>query len=197
MSEYLIALDQGTTSTRAMAFSPEGEVLDVHQIEFKQHYPKPGWVEHEAEEIWQTAVETVRTVVARQGEAGRTPRALGITNQRETVVIWDRKTGQPVHNAIVWQDRRTAEACSRLKEAGHEPMVQEKTGRLSRMDALQMQAMSAALEGRRQQDLKKIDAALKRLDEGEYGHCLKCGEAIAPGRLKSDPAAPLCAACAR
>ena len=130
MSEFLIALDQGTTSTRAMAFSPDGEVLDLHQIEFKQYYPKPGWVEHEAEEIWQTAVETVRTVVARQGEAGRTPRALGITNQRETVVIWDRKTGQPVHNAIVWQDRRTAEACSRFKEAGHEPMVQEKTGLL-------------------------------------------------------------------
>jgi glycerol kinase len=113
-----------------MAFSPQGEVLDHHQIEFKQHYPKPGWVEHDAEDIWQTAVDTVRTVVARQREVGRAPKALGITNQRETVVIWDRKSGQPVHNAIVWQDRRTAGTCGKLKEAGHEPMVQEKTGLL-------------------------------------------------------------------
>ena len=125
---YLLALDQGTTSTRAMAFDLQGRELARHQIELKQFYPHPGWVEHDPEEIWQAA----RAVIAQVLKAlpGQAPLGLGITNQRETIVLWDRKTGKAVHNAIVWQDRRTAEACRHLVDAGHEQAITEKTGLL-------------------------------------------------------------------
>jgi len=126
----LLSIDQGTTSTRAMLFEKDGSTFAVSQQEFKQYYPKSGWVEHDAEEIWQTVVSVCRKVLETAANANRDVVAAGITNQRETVVIWDRKTGEPIHKAIVWQDRRTAEYCKTLKAAGHEPTVTEKTGLL-------------------------------------------------------------------
>jgi len=127
---YLLALDQGTTSTRAIAYGLEGRELARHQIELKQYYPKPGRVEHDAEEIWLASLTVLTTVVDGLLERGLTPAALGITNQRETTVLWDRKTGKPVAKAIVWQDRRTADQCQALKEKGLEPAITEKTGLL-------------------------------------------------------------------
>lgn len=125
--DYLLALDQGTTSTRAMAFDLEGHELARHQIELTQYFPKPGWVEHDATEIWQHTGKVISKIIAK---LGRAPLAMGITNQRETTLLWDRKTGMPVHQAIVWQDRRTAGHCLALKEKGLEPLISGKTGLL-------------------------------------------------------------------
>lgn len=127
--DIIAVIDAGTTSTRALAFTPDGEVLAVSQAELTQHYPQPGWVEHDADEIWQRSLGALREVADAIGGAGRIA-ALGITNQRETVVAWDRVTGEPLARAIVWQDRRTADQCAALREAGHEPDVQAKTGLL-------------------------------------------------------------------
>jgi glycerol kinase len=131
MSRLILAIDQGTTSTRAIAFecAPEGGLrpVAVSQIELEQHFPKPGWVEHDAAEIWAATLQTCREVVRKAGGVGRFA-AVGITNQRETAVIWDTTTGEPLHRAIVWQDRRTADVTARLAAAGHEPMVQAATG---------------------------------------------------------------------
>ncbi|MGI4951966.1 MAG: glycerol kinase GlpK [Janthinobacterium lividum] len=121
----LLAIDQGTTSTRSILFDGAGHKLFTAQSELPQHYPAPGWVEHDAEDIWRDTLDTARKALA-AGEA----EAIGITNQRETVVLWDRATGRPVHRAIVWQDRRTAEACAALRAEGAEPMVQARTGLL-------------------------------------------------------------------
>ena len=124
----LLAIDQGTSSSRAIAFEPDGTVLATEQETFEQIYPASGWVEHDAEVIWGTVVSTTRAVM----EALRTQKqpviAIGLTNQRETTVVWDRRSGIPLHNAIVWQDRRTAEQCRKLADAGHEAEVSEKTG---------------------------------------------------------------------
>jgi glycerol kinase len=125
---YLLAIDQGTTSTRAIVFDERGIARGSHQIEFRQIYPRDGWVEHDPEEIWRGTVETVRTALAAAGVRPAHLAAIGITNQRETVVLWDRASGAPVNNAIVWQDRRTAEACRALVEAGHEGTIRDKTG---------------------------------------------------------------------
>lgn len=125
--DYLLALDQGTTSTRAMAFDLEGRELARSQIELTQHFPKPGWVEHDGGEIWLHAQKVISDVITK---LGKDPIAMGITNQRETTLVWDRETGQPVHNAIVWQDRRTAAHCQELKDKGLEPLITEKTGLL-------------------------------------------------------------------
>ncbi len=128
MRKYILAIDQGTTSSRAILFDREGAVKAVGQREFTQHYPQPGWVEHDAEEIWSTQAGVVMEAVAQAGAGFDQIAAIGITNQRETTVVWDRETGRPVHPAIVWQDRRTAEFCDELKQLGLEPMIQEKTG---------------------------------------------------------------------
>jgi glycerol kinase len=122
----ILAIDQGTTSTRAIAFDDQHRPVALAQREFAQHFPAPGWVEHDPAEIWATVRTTVQGVIDRAGR----PQAIGITNQRETVVIWDRATGEPIHRALVWQDRRTAEACARLREGGVEPMVTGRTGLL-------------------------------------------------------------------
>ncbi len=123
----LLAIDQGTTSSRAIVFSPDGEIHAQSQQEFRQYYPHDGWVEHDPEEIWQTTLKVCRDVV----QASTAPiLAIGITNQRETTIVWDRQSGKPIHNAIVWQDRRTADVCRKLKDAGHEKNVTEKTGLL-------------------------------------------------------------------
>lgn len=129
MSHFILAIDQGTTSTRAIAFDPELRPRATAQIELTQHYPQPGWVEHDAEEIWSATLEVCRRVIGEVGGAANIA-AIGITNQRETTIVWDRTTGAPVHRAIVWQDRRTADVCARLREAGHEPAVQAQTGLL-------------------------------------------------------------------
>ena len=124
----ILALDQGTTSSRAIVFDETGTIRAVAQREFTQHFPRPGWVEHDPEEIWATQVAVAGEAIARAGVRARDIAAIGITNQRETTVVWERATGRPVYNAIVWQDRRTAEACDALKARGLEPRVTEKTG---------------------------------------------------------------------
>ncbi len=124
----ILALDQGTTSSRAIVFDAAGAIRAVAQKEITQHFPQPGWVEHDPEEIWATQVAVAKEAIARAGIQARDVAAIGITNQRETTVVWERATGRPVCNAIVWQDRRTAEACDALKARGLEPRVTEKTG---------------------------------------------------------------------
>jgi len=126
----ILALDQGTTSSRAIAFGADLAILGSGQREFAQHYPASGWVEHDPEDIWRTTVETARQALAAAKLPAGDVAALGITNQRETCVLWDRRTGKPIHRAIVWQDRRTADTCRALKQAGHEPAVTAKTGLL-------------------------------------------------------------------
>lgn len=126
--EALLAIDQGTSSSRAIAFSLRGEVLGLEQQPFEQIYPASGWVEHDPEVIWATVISTSRAVLDRLRSQGSSPVAIGLTNQRETTIVWDRSSGRPLHNAIVWQDRRTAEQCRQLAQAGHEPQVAAKTG---------------------------------------------------------------------
>jgi glycerol kinase len=124
----ILALDQGTTSSRAIVFDAAGGIKAVAQKEFRQHFPQPGWVEHDAEEIWATQIAVANEALAHAGLQARDIAAIGITNQRETTVVWDRATGRPLHHAIVWQDRRTAGACDALKARGLEPEITAKTG---------------------------------------------------------------------
>lgn len=124
----ILALDQGTTSSRAILFDHDGSIRAIAQKEFRQIFPRAGWVEHDANEIWQTQLDTAREVLKKAGLTAADVAGLGITNQRETTLIWDRKTGEPIHNALVWQDRRTAEFCNGLKTAGHAQLIQERTG---------------------------------------------------------------------
>lgn len=128
ITRYILALDQGTTSSRAIIFDKAGSIVSVAQKEFRQIFPSPGWVEHDASEIWSSQLGVAAEAVAKAGLRGTDIAAIGITNQRETTIVWDRHTGKPVHNAIVWQDRRTAAYCDELKAAGHEQMIREKTG---------------------------------------------------------------------
>ena len=130
MTRFVLALDQGTTSSRSILFDHDGAIVAVAQREFTQHFPRSGWVEHDAEEIWATQVATVAEVLARAHAKLTDLAAIGITNQRETTVLWDRASGRPVAPAIVWQDRRTADTCARLKAEGHEPEVARRTGLL-------------------------------------------------------------------
>ena len=126
--QYILALDQGTTSSRAVLFDHDGNVVSVAQKEFQQIYPQPGWVEHDPQEIWSTQAGVAAEAVAHAGLTGGSIAAIGITNQRETTIVWDRHTGRPLYNAIVWQDRRTAEFCDELKQQGKEASVRAKTG---------------------------------------------------------------------
>ncbi len=128
MAEHILAIDQGTTSTRAIIFDRRLKIAAVAQQEFRQIYPKPGWVEHDAEDIWRSVTATCRSALRKAGIRARDVAAIGITNQRETTLVWDRKTGKPIHNAIVWQDRRTAERCQALREAGAEPAATAASG---------------------------------------------------------------------
>jgi glycerol kinase len=128
MSSYILSLDQGTTSSRAILFDKNGRVLQMAQKEFKQFYPQPGWVEHDAEEIWSSQYGVLAEVLAKGGLTTRDVAAIGITNQRETVVVWDRATSKPIHPAIVWQDRRTAGYCDALNARGLGAMIGERTG---------------------------------------------------------------------
>jgi glycerol kinase len=126
--QYILALDQGTTSSRAIIFNQDGRVVTQLNQEFTQHYPRPGWVEHNPEDIWSSQIAVARSVMTDGNLSAGDIAAIGITNQRETTLVWDKSTGRPVYNAIVWQDRRTAEYCDELKSAGWEQRVREKTG---------------------------------------------------------------------
>jgi glycerol kinase len=128
MPKYVLALDQGTTSSRAIVFDRRGAIVASAQKEFRQIFPQPGWVEHDAGEIWSTQLECAQIAVRQAGATSADVAAIGITNQRETVVLWDRASGTPVANAIVWQDRRTADRCAELKERGLEEKIRAKTG---------------------------------------------------------------------
>jgi len=126
--KHILALDQGTTSSRAIVFDHSGSVVASAQKEFRQIFPKPGWVEHDANEIWTTQLRTAQEAIAKARLTAPDIAAIGITNQRETTVVWDRDSGAPIHNAIVWQDRRTAARCDQLKARGLAPMIKRKTG---------------------------------------------------------------------
>ncbi len=129
MGDLLLVVDEGTTSTRAMLFAREGNCLCLEQRELTQNYPAPGWVEHDAEEIWHLSLTCAKAMVQRAGGPDRIA-AIGITNQRETIVFWSRRTGTPLGPAIVWQDRRTTELCLQVRQGGHEETVQARTGLL-------------------------------------------------------------------
>ena len=128
MAKYVMALDAGTTSNRCILFNEKGEMCSVAQKEFTQFFPKPGWVEHDAEEIWSTQLEVAQEAMKNLGVTAADIAAIGITNQRETTVVWDKNTGEPIHHAIVWQCRRTSEYCDSLKEKGLVDKIRSKTG---------------------------------------------------------------------
>ncbi|HLZ79968.1 MAG TPA: glycerol kinase GlpK [Sphingomonas sp.] len=129
-ANHILAIDQGTTSTRSIIFDANARAVASAQREFEQHYPERGWVEHDPEDIWRDTLATAREAIEKSGVGAAGITAIGITNQRETVIVWDRATGTPIHNAIVWQDRRTADTCAKLKADGAEPLVRERTGLL-------------------------------------------------------------------
>lgn len=158
MTGYILAIDQGTTSTRAILFDGEMKVAGSKQQEFTQHYPASGWVEHDPEDIWATVIATVKGALKAAGREASDVAAIGITNQRETVVIWDKATGKPIHNAIVWQDRRTAPLCQKLKKQGLEKTFTKKTGLL--LDPYFSGTKIAWM-------LDKVKGARKRAEKGE------------------------------
>ncbi|MCW8917105.1 MAG: glycerol kinase GlpK [Magnetovibrio sp.] len=158
MSCYVLSIDQGTTSTRSVVFDADLKIVGIGQQEFTQHFPNSGWVEHDADEIWSSVVQTARTSMDKAGITANDVAAVGITNQRETLVVWDRNTGDPICNAIVWQDRRTADICNQLKSEGHETQVTAKTGLL--LDPY----FSAS---KLQWILQTIDGAKARAERGE------------------------------
>ena len=162
MAKYILALDQGTTSSRAMLFDREGAVCASASREFKQYYPQAGWVEHDAEEIWQSQSEVAKAVLAEAQARAEDLAAIGITNQRETVVIWERATGKPLHPAIVWQCRRTAAMCDRIRQKGFDKVIRERTGLVT--DAYFSGTKIAWL-------LENVPSARERAERGE----LACG----------------------
>ena len=130
MKKFIVSIDQGTTSTRSILFDLKGKPVFTSQKEIKQYYPKNGWVEHNPDEIWKTTKKVLRDVLNKNKKLNGKILTIGITNQRETVVIWDKKTGESIYNAIVWQDRRTENICSNLKKRGYEKIIKLKTGLL-------------------------------------------------------------------
>ena len=158
MPRYLLSLDQGTTSSRAIIFSDKGEILATGQQEFTQHFPQPGWVEHNPAEIWQTTLSSAQSAISELGCDASEIAAIGITNQRETTLVWDRASGEPIYPAIVWQDRRTAEQCQALKDQGLEDKVAAKTGLL--LDPYFSASKIAWI-------LDHVDGARERADKGE------------------------------
>ncbi|HIL91510.1 MAG TPA: glycerol kinase, partial [Cycloclasticus sp.] len=130
MAQYIISLDQGTSSSRAVLFNAEAKIIDIAQREFTQHFPKPGWVEHDPMEIWECQLGVLTELLSNNGLTGQDIAAIGITNQRETTVLWNKHSGKPVYNAIVWQDKRTADTCVSMIADGLDAAVREKTGLL-------------------------------------------------------------------
>src|SRR5690242_4951531 len=150
----LLAIDQGTTGTTCLVFDPEGELIGRAYREFGQHFPQPGWVEHDAGEIWEVSRAVAKEALDTAGIAAADLQAIGMTNQRETVVCWDRQTGEPLHRAIVWQDRRTAARCEQLREQGHEPWIRERTGLVidAYFSATKIEWMLDHVDGLRERD---------------------------------------------
>ena len=128
MTTYLLALDQGTSSSRSIVFDAQGRIVASAQQELPQIYPRPGWVEHDPREIWRTQLSTAREALTKAGLKASDIRSVGITNQRETTIVWNRATGTPIHHGIVWQDRRAEPTCQQLREAGHSDAILQKTG---------------------------------------------------------------------
>ncbi len=158
MENYILALDQGTTSSRALLFDKKGKIRSVAQKEFTQIFPRPGWVEHDPGEIWSSQVAVAAEAISKAGINGKAVAAIGITNQRETAIVWDRRTGDPVYNAIVWQDRRTSGLCDRLREEGHAEMIREKSGLV----------IDAYFSGTKVRwILDNVDGARERAEKGE------------------------------
>ena len=160
MAKYIMALDAGTTSNRCILFNETGEVLcSMAQKEFTQHFPKPGWVEHDAGEIWATQLQVAREAISRIGQNRKRSPSIGITNQRETTIVWDKHTGKPVCHAIVWQCRRTAEYCDSLKERGLTDKFREKTGAM---------VIGAVLRDKGEMDPAiHVEGARERAERGE------------------------------
>jgi glycerol kinase len=156
--KYILSLDQGTTSSRAILFDHEGNIASLAQKEFRQIFPNPGWVEHDGEEIWSSQYGVMAETMAKHGVNARQIAAIGITNQRETTIVWDRKTGKPIYNAIVWQDRRTADYCQELQAAGISASIRDKTG-------LVIDAYFSATKIK--WILDHVDGARKRAEKGE------------------------------
>ena len=125
-NKLILALDQGTTSSRAIVFDHSGQIVEVSQKPFEQIFPQPGWVEHDPNEIWSSQISVAAEVIAKTGVSGKEIAAIGITNQRETTVVWNRETSEPIYNAIVWQDRRTAKYCDQLKSEGKAQLIKKK-----------------------------------------------------------------------
>ena len=158
MEKYILALDQGTTSSRAMIFNKKGDIVHVAQREFTQIFPQPGWVEHDANEIWGSILAVIATVLTESGIQPQQIAGIGITNQRETTVVWDKETGNPVYNAIVWQSRQTQDICEELKEKGYDNLVRDKTGLL----------IDAYFSGTKVKwILDHVDGARERAEKGE------------------------------
>jgi len=130
MNNYILSIDQGTTSSRSVLFDLNGKVAYIEQQEFEQHFPKDGYVEHKPEDIWESVLHTINAVMKNLDPEHDKVIAIGITNQRETTIVWDKVTGEPIYNAIVWQDRRTTELCDSLRLAGKEELIMQKTGLL-------------------------------------------------------------------
>ncbi len=158
MEKYILSLDQGTTSSRAIIFDKKGNIISTAQKEFTQYFPKPGWVEHDPTEIWSTQTGVAAEAIAKKGLNAENISAIGITNQRETVVVWDKNTGRPIYNAIVWQDKRTADFCDKLKKQGKAAMIREKTG-------LVIDAYFSATKVK--WILDKVDGARKKAEAGD------------------------------
>ena len=158
MPDYIMAIDQGTTSTRAIIFDKDAQPKWTFQREIKQIYPEPGWVEHDANEIWIKTLQVIAGVLIEGGLSPSEIDSIGITNQRETTVIWDKETGEPIHNAIVWQSKQTSEIADQLKEAGHTQLIKDKTGLVidSYFSATKVMWL-----------LDKIDGARERAENGE------------------------------
>ena len=157
MTEFLIAIDQGTSSSRTIVFDRAARKVASAQQEFPQIYPQPGWVEHDPEAIWKSVLDVTRNAVNESGVAASDVAGLGITNQRETTLVWDRDTGRPLYNAIVWQDRRTADQCAELRKSGLEDLVIQKTG--LRLDPYFSATKLAWI-------LDHVDGARRRADKG-------------------------------
>ncbi|WP_134089147.1 glycerol kinase GlpK [Olivibacter sp. XZL3] len=150
--KYILSLDQGTTSSRAIIFNQRGEIVSIAQKEFTQFYPRSGWVEHDPREIWSSQISVIAEALVKGEVKSADIAAIGITNQRETTIVWDRDTGKPIYNAIVWQDRRTASYCDELKQQGHEKLIKEKTGLLidSYFSATKVRWILSNVEGARE-----------------------------------------------
>jgi glycerol kinase len=156
--KYILSIDQGTTSSRAIIFDHKGKIVALSQKEFKQHFPNDGWVEHDAEEIWHTQQEVIHTVLSENDIDGNEIAAIGITNQRETTVVWDKESGKPIYNAIVWQDRRTSDYCDSLKEDGWVEPIKKKTGLI----------VDSYFSGTKVKwILENVDGAREKADEGK------------------------------